>query len=187
MVAITHVCIARATQIAATLQFHTTSVFGIVTSWQQLLVTPQDCGNACGALRNDLLVSGRVLAVLKKLQPDRSSGLRTVLCDNESFIKAKANVRESARQGVQMWHVPPKSPDLNPVEKYWAWLRRRLRKADLDDLRRRKPPLTKKQYKQRVRSICLSSASTAVARNIFHGFRTACQAVLDAGGAATKH
>ena len=86
---------------------------------------------------NHLLVSGRVLGALKRLQPERRRAFWTVLCDNESFMKTKENVAESARRGIQMWHVPPQSFDLNPIEKYWVWLRYRLRKADLEDLRQK--------------------------------------------------
>ena len=48
-----------------------------------------------------------------------------------------------AAAGVRAWRVPASSPDLNPVEKFWAWLRRRIRIKDCEDLRRRRPPIGK--------------------------------------------
>lgn len=51
-----------------------------------------------------------------------------VVMDNLSSHKAPA-VHESIEQaGATLWHLPPYSPDLNPIEKLWskvkAWLRR---------------------------------------------------------------
>jgi transposase len=65
------------------------------------------------------------------------------LCNNESFLrKAKATKEAGAEQGESLWHIPPRSPDLNPVEKFWAWLRRELRRLDLQDLSKKKRSLT---------------------------------------------
>ena len=34
-------------------------------------------------------------------------------------------------QKIRLWGVPPKSPDLNPIEMLWGWLRKKLRLMDL--------------------------------------------------------
>ena len=57
-----------------------------------------------------------------------------------SFLHTAAAM---AAAGVRAWRVPASSPDLNPVEKFWAWLRRRIRIKDCEDLRRRRPPIGK--------------------------------------------
>ena len=44
----------------------------------------------------------------------------------------------------------PKSPDLNPVEMFWGWLRKKLRSMDLEDLRKKRRPLGKTAYTARV-------------------------------------
>ena len=54
------------------------------------------------------------------------------------------------RTRVSLWKIPPRSPDLNPVEKFWAWLRKGLRKRDLKDAVAKRPVLGKTAYKARV-------------------------------------
>jgi transposase len=52
----------------------------------------------------------------------------TIVMDNASFHR-KGVFRELARKvGCQILFLPPYSPDLNPIEKFWAWLKSRLRK-----------------------------------------------------------
>jgi transposase len=51
-----------------------------------------------------------------------------VVMDNLSSHKV-TGIREAIDSlGVSVWHLPPYSPDLNPIEKLWskikAWLRR---------------------------------------------------------------
>ena len=48
----------------------------------------------------------------------------------------------------------PKSPDLNPVEMFWGWLRKKLRSMDLEDLRKKRRPLGKTAYTARVNRGC---------------------------------
>lgn len=64
-------------------------------------------------------------------------------------------------------HVPPKSPDLNPVEMYWSWVRRTLCRMDLVDLQKKRPVPGKFQYKQRVTKLLKSKKAQEVARNCF--------------------
>ena len=82
--------------------------------------------------------------------------------------------------------MPAKSPDLNPVEKYWAWLRRQLRKKDLEDLDAGRDVLTKSDYQERVRSIMHSKRSQKAAANIAKGLRKVCKECVAGGGNATK-
>lgn len=47
--------------------------------------------------------------------------------DNATFHR-KQRLRElAASAGCVILFLPPYSPDLNPIEKYWAWLKRKLR------------------------------------------------------------
>ena len=71
---------------------------------------------------------------LKTANPGKSSGPWKILCDNESFLRAPASRKAYRACGVSLWKLPAKSPDLNSVEKYWSWLRRRMRAMDLADL-----------------------------------------------------
>ena len=43
--------------------------------------------------------------------------------------------------------IPPRSTDLRPVEKFWSWLRRKLRAMDLKDAVAKRPVLGKMAYK----------------------------------------
>ena len=85
-----------------------------------------------------------------------------------------------------MLHIPARSPDLNPVEKYWAWLRRKLRFLDLDDLMKGRPPATKAKLRARVRAICASQRAKTVARNCVVGLRRVCMEVIRKRGQATR-
>ena len=106
-----------------------------------------------------------------------------MLCDNEKFLKHKDSVKACAKNGVSLWFVPPRSPDLNPVEKYWSWLRRELRRMDLKDLRAKKAVPTKEAYQRRVRSLIKTQRSQRVASNIARGFKKVCQKVIKVKGA----
>ena len=72
---------------------------------------------------------------------------------------------------VRLWQIPAKSPDFNPVEKFWAWLRKKLGKMDLDDLVNDRPVPGATAYKERVRRVLKSPKAQQVAKNIFRGFR----------------
>jgi hypothetical protein len=92
----------------------------------------------------EVVRKGKLTDAIRKLNPIKPDGPWFALCDNESFLrKAKATKEAVAEQGVSLWHIPPRSPDLNPVEKCWAWLRRELRRLDLQDLSKKKRPLSK--------------------------------------------
>ena len=90
--------------------------------------------------------AGRLTDALRQINPGRRYGPWFVLCDNESFLRKSTCMRAYAAKGVHLWAVPPRSPDLNPVEMFWGWLRRQLRLKDLSDLRRKIVPLGKTAY-----------------------------------------
>ena len=102
-------------------------------------------------------------------------------------MRAPASRKAYAKSKViGLWEkMPAKSPDLNPVEKYWAWLRRRLRKKDLEDLGAGREVLSKSAYQERVRGIVNTKASQKAAGNIAKGLRKVCKEVVKGGGVAT--
>ena len=53
----------------------------------------------------------------------RSRGPWCLLCDNEGFLDAGESRAAHAKARVELWHIPPRAPDLNPVGLYWAKVR----------------------------------------------------------------
>ena len=129
---------------------------------------------------------GLMAKAIKALGPVEKRGPWHVLCDNEHFLTSTACQRAHERAKVILWHVPAHSPDLNPVEKYWGWLRKKLRAMDLADALAKRPVLGKTAYRARVRRVIKSAKSQTVAGNFAKGLRATCKRVVAAKGAAVK-
>ena len=110
-----------------------------------------------------------------------------MLCDGESFLQADMSMAAYRSKRFQLWVVPPRSPDLNPVEMFWSWLRKKLRLMDLADLRAKRRALGKTAYVQRVKCVIRSQKAQAVAKKCASKFRKTCKQVVDRGGAATDN
>ena len=78
---------------------------------------------------------------------------------------------------MTLWRVPPRSPDINPVEKYWSWLRRKLFSLDLKDMIAGRLVIGKTVYIRRVRAVCRSRQSQRVAGACARGMRKVCEEV----------
>ena len=130
---------------------------------------------------------GKVTAALRALNPKKRSGPWTVLCDGGSFLRAKVSMDAYKAKDIVLWDVPAKSPDLNPVEMFWSWLRRKLRSMDLDDLRKKRRPLGKTARAARVKQVLKTRKAQTVAKNVAGRFRKACKQVVDRGGAAADN
>ena len=50
-----------------------------------------------------------------------------IILDNATFHKKSVLPDLAKRHGCEVLFLPPYSPDLNPIEKRWAWLKRKLR------------------------------------------------------------
>jgi transposase len=51
-----------------------------------------------------------------------------VLMDNASYHRSRKVRRRLNAHGIGCWYLPKYSPDLNPIENYWAWLKRLIKK-----------------------------------------------------------
>ena len=51
-----------------------------------------------------------------------------IVMDNASFHSKKRLFSVAQNAGCILIFLPPYSPELNPIEKFWAWLKRCLRK-----------------------------------------------------------
>ena len=127
-----------------------------------------------------------LIDALKAVNPLKKSGPWKIICDNESFLRAPESRKAYRRFGIDLIEIPPRSPDLNPVEKMWGWVRKQLRARDLRDFAQGVPVLGKVAYRERLRRLLRSSRAQAVAKNIAKNFRTVCKRVVKAKGAAVK-
>lgn len=131
---------------------------------------------------------GKLDGAIRTLQPALPAGPWHVLCDNERFLDAPDSQAAYRRCAVRLrlWHVPAHSPDLNPVEKFWAWLRKQLRLRDLQDLRFGMPPLDRTAYRARVRALCRTARAQRVAASCAKGLKKTCKEVVLKKGAAAR-
>ena len=130
--------------------------------------------------------AGKLKTAIESLDPVDGPGPKSFLCDGENFLHAKASKAAYAADSLKAWQVPPSSPDLNPVEKFWGWFRRQLRAKDLADLRTKRPVLTKEQYKARIRAICTSAKAQAVAKKFAADLRRVCKEVVEKKGQRSR-
>jgi len=52
-----------------------------------------------------------------------------LILDNASFHKSKATVEMVTQAGCEVLFLPPYSPDLNPIEKFWANFKKRVKES----------------------------------------------------------
>ena len=63
-----------------------------------------------------------------QLLPSLKQGT-VIVMDNASFHSKKRLLFAAQNAGCRLLFLPPYSPELNPIEKFWAWLKRFLRKT----------------------------------------------------------
>ena len=51
-----------------------------------------------------------------------------IVMDNASFHRKKQLIPLAERAGHRVIFLPPYSPELNPIENFWSWLKRQLKK-----------------------------------------------------------
>ena len=105
--------------------------------------------------------------------------------DNESFLRAGVSNAAHRDAKVMVWKVLAKSPDQNPVERFWSWLRKKLRAMDLQDAVAKRPVFGNAAYKARVRAVCRSQQAQRVAANQAKLMKRVCRRVVLKKGAAT--
>ena len=69
--------------------------------------------------------------LIPELKPNQ-----VVVLDNASFHKDSLIAKKLEKAGCSLIYLPPYSPDLNPIEKYWAWFKRMVKKLkrNIDDM-----------------------------------------------------
>ena len=125
----------------------------------------------------EIVNSGKLEKAIRALKPVKAAGPWHVLCDGEGTLQTRESQAAHARIGVNLWVVPASSPDLNPVEQMWAWLRRELRRMDRDDLQAKRPAIDRTAFKARVRSLLATKKAARTASRIAGRYRKTCEEV----------
>ena len=127
--------------------------------------------------------AGKLFAAVKKLQPGKHEGPRRLLCDNESFMGGKDCKKEYKKKKIQLLNIPARSPEFNPIESFWGWLRQAMRRRDLEDLRNKRPALGKTAWTIRLRRLLKTQKAQTVAKRKFQNFKKVCKVVYQRKGA----
>ena len=130
--------------------------------------------------------AGSLTSALKAVNPGKRAGPWKVLCDNESFLKHAESVKAYRKPRITLVHIPAKSPDLNPVEKFWGWARKKLHKMDLADLRAGRVVPGRTAYKERIRRLLMTADAQQKARNFYGNLRTVAKKIVLKKGHAVK-
>lgn len=101
---------------------HKTERVNMIAGWRNReVLAPMTFKGSCNT---DLVEAWVEQWLVPQLQPGN-----VVVIDNASFHKSAA-IRESIEQaGCALLFLPPYSPDLNKIEKFWARLKHYLRKT----------------------------------------------------------
>ena len=85
-------------------------------------VAPMVFGGACNT---DVFNSWVEQFLIKELKPGQF-----IIMDNAAFHKSQKTIELIASVGCRVIFLPPYSPDLNPIEKFWAnmkrWVKQRI-------------------------------------------------------------
>ena len=109
-----------------------------------------------------------------------------LLIDGEHFLTSAPAKAAYKKMEIEVLKIPPRSPDCNPIEKFWGWLRRELKTRDLTDLQKKRKPLGKTAYRQRVRAVLRQKKTQEVAKRFAGDMVRVCKAVVKAKGRAVK-
>ena len=133
-----------------------------------------------------VLNAGKFAQAVRKLKAPGGGAPWKVLCDNETFLEAKLCRTYYKKKHFKLLHIPAKSPDLNPIESFWGWLRAQLRLRDFRDLRDGRAALGKTAYKVRVKNLLKTKRAQDVAKAKFSAFKKVCREVKNKDGAASR-
>ena len=134
---------------------------------------------------SEAVEKGKLADAIRSLEPDDEYAHSHVICDNEKFLRAKESMAAYKSQKIKLWKLPPRSPDMNPVERFWGWLRKALLKMDMADLKAKRPVPGKFAYKERVRRLLRTKKAQTAAANFAKSWRSVCMLVVKNKGDAS--
>ena len=85
------------------------------------LLAPLTYNGAMDSLLFEMWFENCLLPVLPKAA--------VIVMDNASFHRKNKLVPLAEKSGHRLIFLPPYSPELNPIENFWSWLKRYLRKT----------------------------------------------------------
>ena len=91
--------------------------------------------------------------------------------------------KEYKKKKLQLLNIPARSPDFNPIESFWGWLRQAMRRRDLEDMRAKRPALGKTAWTCRLRRLLKTQKAQSVAKRKFQNFKKVCKVVYQKKGA----
>ena len=105
-------------------------------------------------------MSGKINAALRSVKPI-GKRLWKALRDKEKFLHSKACQKALAAREIDLWFLPPRSPDLKPMERFRSWPRKELRRRDPKHLHAKKPVpvLGRMAFRKRVGGIMMYDIS----------------------------
>lgn len=130
--------------------------------------------------------SGKLVTAITNLKPVKKRGPWKVLCDNEGFLQAAVATAAHRAAGITLWRIPSKSPDLNPIERVWSHLRKKLRAMDLADAVAKRPVLGKTAYVARVKRLVKTKWFQKTSANCALGLKKVCREVVAKKGHASS-
>jgi transposase len=86
-------------------------------------------GNDCPLIFKGTLDKELFCEYLRSQLAPKWSNDNILLLDNSSVHKSKLTIKTLEECGIKYLFLPPYSPDLNPIELLWAWLKSYLKKA----------------------------------------------------------
>ena len=134
---------------------------------------------------DDALCGGKLLAAVRELKATGSEAPSRLLCDNEGFLEAKVSKAYYKKKKISLLHNSARSPDLNPIESFWGWLRRQLRLRELEAIRLGRRALGKNAYKAMLRRFLRTKKAQDVAKAKWSAFKKVCKIVVKKKGAAS--
>ena len=125
------------------------------------------------------------MAAVRELKATGSEAPSRLLCDNEGFLEAKVSKAYYKKKKISLLHNSARSPDLNPIESFWGWLRRQLRLRELEAIRLGRRALGKTAYKAMLRRFLRTKKAQDVAKAKWSAFKKVCKIVVKKKGAAS--
>ena len=106
-------------------------------------------------------------------------------CWSPSLLRAKESLKAYKKFNIKLLDNAARSPDLNPIERFWAWLRKDLLHMDMADLKAGRAVPGKTAYKERVRRLLKTARAQKAAANHAKSWRKTCQIVVKRKGGAS--